>query len=854
MLILYRILLCLLMAASVPTESAAVSVVPDSVPYGRATKVTVGGPVSPGSRFLLAPGGPFLKKTLPPDPTVRGTTAREGTTSWAAGAVAVAVQDDVALVARGGGVTVFDIADPSHPKWLGSHGRLGNVAGVRMHGQRAVVWNDRAEVILLDITRLSLPSVIATWRGAENAVDAWFGEGGDVMVALPSKVLVIDFSALPPHFSNQNLDVGQGVNFGGERRLFIRDDIAYVADWFSGVHLYDIRDPRHPRLLSTYHTPGSAKGVWVEGDYAFVADDDWGLQVLNVKDPGRPMSVASLATNGLAYTPKLVGNVLYLASHRGGFQLIDVSRPAFPQIIADVDTPGKAWSLDVAGNTLFVADDGSGILVFDVSEPRQPRQIGAFAPGGAAEDVVVRGNVAYAAFFDQGFYVLDISNPAQPRPLGHVATPGNARAIALQGNLAYVTDWFAGVQIIDVADPAHPVIVGNYDTSGAAWGIGLKGDHAYIGDWWGGFAVLDVSNPARPALAGHYHARGEVMQVATQGKFAFTANGANGMQVFDISNPLNPTWATGVDIEGTVRSIWLDGTLAYLAVDAGADEGLMRVDIRNPYQAHIVDKVRIPGGARNARTHEGRIYAMTRHGLVVVDVADPAQPRPLAAYKVNDVWGDNGRVFIATDGGLAMFDARHDEKLHYKSATETLLVRARGNEVFVHERGVGIRILDISGGDFRQAGLFATEEPLADLRLEGEILYATARDSGLLAINVATSAQPVIQAIYPLVQPATRIEIFGGAALLGGGDIITSVRLLPPVAQTSASDGKVYLEIPKDIPLGSYDLVRLRPDGGKDINRNALKIAMPRFSKPKITPEEFQRLLREQRGVGEGGR
>ncbi|MDX1252414.1 MAG: hypothetical protein IDH49_09260 [Gammaproteobacteria bacterium] len=851
---LCRILVLLLMVISMPAESATASVVPDSVPYGRAARVMVEGLASPGSQYLLTPGGPFLKQTLPPDPAVRGATAREGAALWA-GAVAVAVQGDVTLVARGGGLTVFDTADPSHPKWLGSHGRLGNVAGVRMRGQRAVVWNDCAEVILLDIARPSLPSVIAIWRGTENAVDAWFGEGeDDVMVAMPSKVQVIDFSAMPPHFSNQNLDVGQGVNFGGERRLFIRDDIAYVADWFSGVHLYDIRDPRRPRLLSTYHTPGSAKGVWVAGDYAFVADDDWGLQVLNVKDPVRPMPVASLATNGLAYTPKLVGNVLYLASHRGGFQLIDVSRPAFPQIIVDVDTPGKAWSLDVAGNTLFVADDSSGILVFDVSEPRQPRQIGAFTPGGAAEDVVVRGNVAYAAFFDQGFYVLDISNPAQPKPLGHVATPGNARAIALQGDLAYVTDWFAGVQVIDVTDPTHPAIIGSYDTSGAAWGIGLKGDHAYIGDWWGGFAVLDISAPKRPALAGHYHARGQVTQVAAQGKFAFTANGANGMQVFDISNPLNPTWATGVDVEGTVRSIWLDGSLAYLAVDGGADEGLMRVDVRNPYQPHVVDKVKISGGALNARTHEGRAYVMTSRGLVVVDGVDPAQTRPLAAYKVNDVWGDNGRVFLATDHGLAMFDTRHKEKLHHKSTTEALLVRARGNEVFVHERGAGIRILDIAGGDFRQTGLFATDEPLSDLRLEGEILYATARDSGLLAINIADPAQPVIQAIYPLVQPATRIEISSGAALLGGGDIITSVRLLPPVAQTSAGDGKIQLEIPKDLPLGSYDLVRLRPDGGREVSRNALKIEMPRFSKPKITPEEFQRLLREQRKLRESGK
>ncbi|MEQ6341152.1 MAG: hypothetical protein M3A44_05720 [Gammaproteobacteria bacterium] len=771
------------------------------------------------------------------------------------GAMNVAVQDGLALVARGvGGLGVFDVSDPARVTWLGSHSRLGNVTGLKIQGRQALVWNDRAELMLLDIAKPAMPVIIASYRTTYNVASAELN-GGEVIAATPSALQVLDFSGVPPQFSNENMDVGQGVNFGGERRLFIRDSIAYVSDWFSGLHLYDISDPHRPKLLSTFHTPGSAKGVVVRGDYAFVADDDRGLLVLNIKDPRQPMQVANLPTNGLAYTPKLVGDLLYLASHRGGFQIIDVSNPGAPAIIADVDTPGKAWSLEVAGDVLYVADDASGMLVFDVSDPRRPRQIGTFSPGGAAEDVVVRGDTAYVAFFDQGFYVLDIKNPAELKVLGHTSTPGNARVIELKGALAYVTDWFAGVQVIDISDAHHPAIIGSYDSSGAAWGIGIKGNYAYIGDWWGGFVVLDISNPASPALVGHYHApsqpQNQVMQVAAQGKFAYTANSATGLQVFDITNHLNPTWATGLDINGTAKAVWLDGPVAYLAVEGGEDEGLVVADIRNPYQTHRIGGMKIVGGAQGVQVYNGRAYvASSRAGLIAMDVKNPGQPQHLAAYpaKLNDVWVDSNRIFIATvDRGLEVLDTVLKPILRYKTDHEFALVRARGDTVFLYEKGVGIHVLDVGVKNVRQIALFETGEELSGITLEDDVLYAAGQQSRLMAVDISSLTQPKIRAIYPLTQRVGKVTLTNNIALLGGADIITAVKLLPSIELTIIGEKKMQAIIPKDMPLGAYNIVQIDRNGGKEISHNALKIEMPRFSKPKITPEEFQRLLQEQK-------
>ena len=769
------------------------------------------------------------------------------------GATAVTVQDTIALVARGvNGITVFDVADPAQIKWLGSHSRLGRVLGISANAHQALLWNDRNEIITLDITRPALPSIVATHRDIAPVAAVWLdapNDNGTVITATSSAVRVMDFSATPPLISNENLDTGQGVNFGGERRLFIDGNIAYVTDWFSGLHLYDISTPARPRLLSSFHTPGSAKGVVVRDGYAFVADDDHGLSVVDVRDPTRPVSIATLATNGLAYTPKLVGNLLYLASHRGGFQIIDISNVASPKIIADIDTPGKSWSLEVAGNTLLVADDTSGLLVFDVTDPAQPKQIGVFSPGGAAEDVVVRGNIAYAAFFDQGFYVLDITNPAAPQQTGHTPTPGNARAIALKDNFAYVTDWFAGVQVIDISDNTAPTIVGEYDTSGAAWGIGIKGDYAYIGDWWGGFVTLDISNPKVPTLADHYHARGQILQIAAQGKFAYAAIESGGVQIFDITNPLNPTWVTGVEVDGAIKGLLLDGTLMYLAVGGGNDSGVVVVDISNPFQARRINYIAIEGGVQRLRIGAGRLYYINAKGLGVIALGGPTQPQVLPGYaaKINDLWIDDKRIYLATDQGMEVLDVQLNVTSRYKIVREATLVRARGNTAFLYVAGLGIRVLNVTDGTVRPVSLFDPDERLSDLSLDDGVLYATGQDAHLLTIDITDLQRLKIQSLYPLARPATGITITNNTALLAGNDIITSVKLLPPAVITRRDKKDIRLTLPKGLPAGTYHAVSIAANGKRSMGYNMLNIEMPRFAKPKITPEEFQRLLKEQR-------
>ncbi len=123
----------------------------------------------------------------------------------------------------------------------------------------------------------------------------YFGRGGDININIKNWSSDAYIAVVP-----EEIHVNEGVNLGGSRKVFVKNNIAYVADWFSGLHLYDIADPHLPKLISSFHTPGSPKGILVSGNYAFVGDDDYGLQIIDVKDPQNPRLVSSRLMRGLA--------------------------------------------------------------------------------------------------------------------------------------------------------------------------------------------------------------------------------------------------------------------------------------------------------------------------------------------------------------------------------------------------------------------------------------------------------------------------------------------------------------------------------------------------------------------------
>jgi hypothetical protein len=737
------------------------------------------------------------------------------------------LRDDLVLVQGAeNGLVVLRLQENGQLQWLGSHNKRGAIDGLMVSGADTWVRLEGQTLLQMGLENPRLPNPGLAYR-APFPLQAMTPAHEAVFVADRRGLERIAF---PPRGGAQLSP--EGVNLGGSRRGVIRNNILYVADWFSGLHLYDISDPAHLKHLGNYHTPGSSKGVLLVGDYALVGDDDQGLQIMDVSDPVHPRWVSELAPSamaelGLAYTMDRVGDRLYLADHRGGFHIIDISDMTHPRRLGGFDTPSKSWAIHVVDGVAFVADDSAGLLSFDVSDPTRPQLIGRYSPGGQAEDVVVRDGLAYVAFFDDGFHVVDIRDARHPKAVGQVAVPGNARGIQLVDHLAYVTGWESGLQVVDIRQPQAPRIIGHYDTRGSAWGVNVQGDFAYVLDWWGGIEVLNVADPRRPHFVSRYHARDPLGPVRTKGKYLYAANGPSGLQVFDIKNALNPIWAKGVDLPGTARDVWLDMDQAYVAL---GEAGVAVVDVLDPFYSRALGRVATPGAARRVRAWNGYLYVVdSKAGLMVMDVRKPKRPSEVARYPLmaRDLWLAQGWLYGADAQGLRLYslgsDGRLDAKTRYPLPRGGVLVRVQGEQIVVADGEGTLHLLRQDGERLTPVSTLALGERWRDAQLDQGRLYLLGERSGLMVVDITNDAQPRLTTVYPATGRHTTLALAQGAAFLGGEARLASVRLLPPVGLRPANEGQVTLHLPADWPIGDYHLLSLSADGRRHWYPAAIK-------------------------------
>ncbi|WP_455208082.1 hypothetical protein [Kaarinaea lacus] len=760
------------------------------------------------------------------------------------------VAESVAYVAGGKtGLVLFNIENPDRLQWLGSHNKFDAVDDVITSGNRAFVVDRGIRLATLNISNKALPITDSFYKPA-SPINGFIVVEDKVYLATKLSIERVRFPA-QSHTQISN----EGINQGGSRRAFIDNNIAYVADWFSGLHLYDISDPTHLRHIGNYHTPGSSKGVVVDNGYAYVGDDDHGLQIIDVRNPKQPVKVSEIMTTGLAYTLKKQGNLVYLADHRGGFHIIDVTNIQSPRLLSSYDTPGKSWAIDVVDNVAYVADDTSGLLVFDVHNTKQPRQIGQFNPQGAAEDVVVKDNLAFVSFFDKGLYILDVSKPSQPAILSQLQIPGNARSIVIDGSHAYIAGWESGLNIVDISDAKAPHIVGRYDTKGSAWGADVSNGHVYIWDWWGGVVALNIENPLQPQLTDKYHARGQIINLREKGNYIYTANDIGGVQTFDINNPLNPIWVTGIDFPGNVVDIW-PSTGKPFAFAANAEHGLRVLDISNPFYIRAVGQYNTGGHAVLVREHNNTVYvANKKTGLVIYNASNPHQlvkQRELPLL-VKDIWlTENRMLAVSQERDLLAFtiDESGVPAKNYKVidnnterviADRTTIVSATGDNK--------IKIWRITKDSYELTSTIVLDEPVVDVQLAEQLLLVNTAQRGLLSYDITEPAQPVLQTRYPATDALGRFIVDGDAVFFGGTHTIASVQRLPPLEWKRLNISQLEVAIPGNLDTGYYHLLVVSPQGYEQLWPNAIKVSLPQRTKPKMTMDDFKRLLEQHRSA-----
>jgi hypothetical protein len=230
----------------------------------------------------------------------------------------------------------------------------------------------------------------------------------------------------------------------------VSDDgsLLVVATERSGgaIVIYDLADPRKPRLLSRFNNANTDPGVHtaeigrVNGKlYAFLSIDIGSnspakLVIVDLSTPSAPREVYSkVMGNPFVHDTFVRSGLLFVGLWDDGVQIWDIggcgtgATPEAPRTLGTLRTVGGQvhniwWYHDPSGSKryAFIGQEGSASLptrssgdihVVDLSDPTAPKEVAFYHVEGAGAhnfSVDEANGVLYAAFYNGGVRALDV--------------------------------------------------------------------------------------------------------------------------------------------------------------------------------------------------------------------------------------------------------------------------------------------------------------------------------------------------------------------------------------------------------------------------------------------------------------
>jgi len=257
--------------------------------------------------------------------------------------------------------------------------------------------------------------------------------------------------------------------------VYVADGLAYVADYMTGLSVFDISDKSNPIKISELNLSGDGMDVFVSGKFAYVTCGYSGLQIIDISDIKNMKVLSSFKAedSSLDYAARLYvkDNIVFLADSVGGFKIIDASIPDAPEIISKFGSTyqGSIEDVIVYGNNAFLADYRAGFIIVDITDLKNPRLVSETRTTGMAKGLcrteTGQTKTPYVLVVDyRGIQVIDISDISKPVIAGSYEDLKNAESITASGSNAFVADYNLGVVQLDITEITKPVFVQSFDT------------------------------------------------------------------------------------------------------------------------------------------------------------------------------------------------------------------------------------------------------------------------------------------------------------------------------------------------------------------------------------------------------
>jgi len=286
--------------------------------------------------------------------------------------------------------------------------------------------------------------------------------------AVGNKVNVWDVSGNTPILIDSV--IVSGASTLGDVAVSDDGSLLVVATEFSGgsIVIFDLADPKHPRLLSRFTNSDTDPGVHtaeigrVNGKlYGFLSIDPLGnlsharLVIVDLSTPTAPREVfTKVAGNPFVHDTFIRDGLLFVALWDDGMEIWDVggcgsgASPEAPRVLGGVKTLNGHvhniwWYHDPNGSKrfAFVGEEGPGAIgstsrgdihVVDISDPTAPKEVAFYRVTGAGThnfSVDEPNGVLYAAYYNGGVRALDIRGDLGTCPVNQQIVDGSTNLV-----------------------------------------------------------------------------------------------------------------------------------------------------------------------------------------------------------------------------------------------------------------------------------------------------------------------------------------------------------------------------------------------------------------------------------------
>ena len=215
---------------------------------------------------------------------------------------------------------------------------------------------------------------------------------------------------------------------------------------------------KNTTLLANFDCPGGGQ-VWVEGTTLYVGHqrNPSGTSIYDVADPRNPKLLSTIDVPAGWHSHKVrVANDIMIVNHErlgadttpefgGGLGIYDVSDPRKPREIAKWRTHGKGvHRFDFDGRYAYISPTAEGFvgnicMILDMQDPANPQEVsrwwipGQWKAGGEeypwdnwtpprCHHPLRVGDRLYTSYWHHGFYILDISDLSKPKAVSGLNT------------------------------------------------------------------------------------------------------------------------------------------------------------------------------------------------------------------------------------------------------------------------------------------------------------------------------------------------------------------------------------------------------------------------------------------------